>query len=96
MLESWKAVPEFQCVQEDTLTLSFNVLAPAGLRTSHDFQSSSAAAMDGSKSYRDALQIVLDNAIALMLSPPGCLGRPSCPKAGSEWAKRRPTFDRIW
>ncbi|XXH03909.1 hypothetical protein Hte_010317 [Hypoxylon texense] len=81
MTESWINTHGFSSVQEDTRTLSLNVLASAGLRNSHDFQSSNTAVIDGSKNYRDALQIVLDNATTLMHFPSWLLKAPFVPKS---------------
>ncbi|KAF2279506.1 cytochrome P450 [Westerdykella ornata] len=58
-------------VERDTRTLSLNVLAAIGFRQSFDFRSTSEESMepDGKFSYRDALKIVLDNVILIMLIP---------------------------
>jgi hypothetical protein len=60
----------FSTVSKDTRVLSLNVMAACGFRRSFDFKSSSEAiTTTGTYSYRDALQIVLDNAILMMLIP---------------------------
>jgi cytochrome P450 len=60
----------FSTTSKDTRTLSLNVMAACGFRRSFDFESSSEAlTTTGTYSYRDALQIVLDNAILIMLIP---------------------------
>ncbi|KAF2653148.1 putative cytochrome P450 monooxygenase [Lophiostoma macrostomum CBS 122681] len=59
-------------VAKDTRTLSLNVLAAVGFRRSFSFRTSDqteAEKESGMLSYRDALQLVLDNAILLMLVP---------------------------
>jgi hypothetical protein len=60
----------FSSMSKDTRTLSLNVMAACGFRRSFDFKSSSEEVKTtGTYSYRDALQIVLDNAILIMLIP---------------------------
>jgi cytochrome P450 len=60
----------FSSMSKDTRTLSLNVMAACGFRRSFDFKSSSEkVTTTGTYSYRDALQIVLDNAILIMLIP---------------------------
>lgn len=68
---------------KDTRTLSLNVLAATGFRRSYKFRSSSQPATDEALTYRDALQVVLDNALFLMLVPPRFLLIPLLPK---QWA----------
>jgi hypothetical protein len=75
MLASW-TTPElsaggFNSVGKDTRTLSLNVLAATGFRRSFSFRSSSekSADIDLASSYREALSIVLDNVILLLLIP---------------------------
>jgi hypothetical protein len=60
----------FSSMSKDTRTLSLNVMAACGFRRPFDFKSSSEeVTTTGTYSYRDALQIVLDNAILIMLIP---------------------------
>ncbi|KAH7408317.1 cytochrome P450 [Phaeosphaeria sp. MPI-PUGE-AT-0046c] len=60
----------FSSVSVDTRTLSLNVMAACGFRRSFDFKSSSEEeGTKGTYSYRDSLQIVLDNVILIMLIP---------------------------
>ncbi|KAF2712771.1 cytochrome P450 [Pleomassaria siparia CBS 279.74] len=70
-------------VSKDTRTLSLNVLAATGFRRSFSFRSTSGsdAEPDTASSYRDALSMVLDNAILLMLIPRQYLSLPFFPKA---------------
>lgn len=68
---------------KDTRTLSLNILAATGFRRSYKFRSSSQPGADEALTYRDALQIVLDNALFLMLVPPRFLLFPLLPK---QWA----------
>jgi cytochrome P450 len=77
MIEWWtdsttskESVPS---VAKDTRTLSLNVLAATGFRRPFNFRGSTQNAVvqqEGPFSYRDALQIVLENVILLMLIPP--------------------------
>jgi cytochrome P450 len=72
MLESWDESGILSSVAADTRTLSLNVLAAIGFRQVFDFQHSRKAKASegaGGLSYRDALQIVLDNVILIMLIP---------------------------
>lgn len=60
----------FSSTSKDTRTLSLNVMAACGFRRSFNFKSVlEEEATTGTYTYRDALQIVLDNAILLMLLP---------------------------
>ena len=88
MLRSWTpnggSEPGIPSVAKDTRTLSLNVLAAAGFRRSYNFRSSTQPGTDDARSYRDALQTVLDNAIFLMLVPRRLLGLPLLPQS---WAR---------
>lgn len=71
MLQSWtrgdgSRIPS---VAKDTRTLSLNVLAATGFHRSYNFSSSNQPRADEAKTYRSALQTVLDNAIFLMVVP---------------------------
>jgi cytochrome P450 len=81
MLQSWtgNADPSIASVSKDTRTLSLNVLAATGFRRSYKFHSATQPATEESRTYRDALQTVLDNAILLMLIPPRILRLPFLP-----------------
>lgn len=74
LIEYWAKIEGdkdgFSTMSKDTRTLSLNVMVACGFRRSFDFKSSSAeVTTTGTYSYRDALQIVLDNAILIMLIP---------------------------
>lgn len=74
LLASWTTSENatgFNSVGKDTRTLSLNVLAATGFRRPLSFQSSGeeAAETDLASSYREALSIVLDNVILLLLVP---------------------------
>lgn len=86
MLQSWtgSVEPRVLSVAKDTRTLSLNVLAATGFRRSYKFRSSSQPGTDEARTYRDALQMVLDNALFLMLVPPRLLQLPFLPKP---WAR---------
>lgn len=68
-------------VARDTRTVSLNVLAAIGFRRPFDFKTlnKEPSEMNGKFSYRDALQIVLDNAILCMLIPRRHLRYPWLP-----------------
>lgn len=60
----------FSTMHKDTRTLSLNVMAACDFRRSFDFKSSSKEATNTETYYhRDALQIVIDNVILIMLIP---------------------------
>lgn len=86
MLQSWtsSAEPGTPSVAKDTRTLSLNVLAATGFRRSYKFRNASQPGADEARTYRDALQTVLDNAIFLMLVPSRVLLFPLLPKS---WAR---------
>ncbi|KAF2687325.1 putative cytochrome P450 [Lentithecium fluviatile CBS 122367] len=70
MVEAWTKKGAMIRVAKDTRTLSLNVLAAIGFRKSFKFESSESkntGSADESFSYRDALQMVLDNAILVMV-----------------------------
>jgi cytochrome P450 len=69
---------------QDTRTLSLDVLAATGFRRSYQFRASSEPSVDKARDYRDALKIVLDNALLLMIAPPRLLSLPILPKS---WAR---------
>lgn len=74
MIQAWSSTPSagVPSVAKDMRTLSLNVLAAIGFRRSFQFRRSEDGAAireGGIFSYRDALQIVLDNSILLMLIP---------------------------
>ncbi|KAF2733675.1 hypothetical protein EJ04DRAFT_267675 [Polyplosphaeria fusca] len=72
MLKTWLKASSsgIPSIANDTRTVSLNFLAAIGFRQSFSFQSSIGDVSKGDKySYRDALQIVLDNVVLLMLIP---------------------------
>ncbi len=71
-------------VARDTRMLSLDVLAATGFRRSYKFCGSSEPGVDKARDYRDALKIVLDNALLLMVAPPRLLSLPIMPKS---WAR---------
>jgi cytochrome P450 len=86
MLDSWSANNgSITSYSKDTRMLSLNVLAATGFKRSYNFASSESVDGEaGSTSYRDALQIVLDNIVTVMLVPPRLLLLPIVPKS---WRK---------
>ena len=83
MLQSWICSKDIgiPSVAKDTRTLSLNVLAATGFHRSYEFLGSSQRGNDQSRSYRDALQTVLDNAIPLMLVSQRLLAFPLLPRS---------------
>lgn len=84
LIEAWASSSSsgVTSVAKDTRTLSLNVLAAIGFRRSFSFLKAddTRAKREGTMySYRDALQIVLDNVIILMLIPPRHLAYPWLP-----------------
>ncbi|KAI0146292.1 putative cytochrome P450 [Xylariaceae sp. FL1272] len=70
MLQSWASAPDgILNYQQDTRTLSLNVLAAIGFNKPYDFRGSAEPRIDEVGSYRDSLQTVLDNIILLVLVP---------------------------
>lgn len=67
-------------IAQDTRTLSLDVLAATGFRKSYRFRSYSESTDECTRDYRNALKIVLDNALFLMLAPPMLLSLPFMPK----------------
>ncbi|KAF7953306.1 hypothetical protein EAE96_006517 [Botrytis aclada] len=83
MLKMWTqtSTPREISTAKDTRTLSLNVLAATGFRKSYKFRSSGEAGHDEAGSYRDTLQIVLDNLILIMIIPYRYLLLPFMPKS---------------
>lgn len=86
MLQLWVGMAEsgISSVAEDMRTLSLNVLAATGFRRSYKFRGFSQPGTDETRSNRDALQTVLDNAILLMIFPPRMFSLPWLPRS---WAR---------
>lgn len=82
MLVSWTSSPKSRSpsVAKDTRTLSLNVLAATGFRRAYKFRASEEPKSDEASTYRDALQIVLDNAILIMVLPRWLFSLPLLPK----------------
>lgn len=66
---------------KDLRSLSLNILATAGFRKSYRFRTSTDAVVDEIRSYRKCLEIVLDNALLMMLLPPNLLSMFFIPKS---------------
>jgi hypothetical protein len=66
MLQSWLPLRAVATIADDTRTLSLHVTARAGFGQSFEFQSHSDKPADNSStelSYRDSLQVILENCI---------------------------------
>ena len=88
MLKSWtEGSQESTSFARDTRTLSLDVLAATGFRRSYAFRGSSQPSTNEPATYRDALQLVLDNAIFLMLVPKRILNFPVLPKSWKKLGK---------
>jgi len=83
MLETWSANDgNIISYSNDMRRLSLNVLAATGFNRSRNFaRTGSGSGVDDTASYRDALQIVLDNIITVMIVPPSLLLLPMVPKS---------------
>lgn len=98
MLASWTTSTSLAdgivSVSKDTRTLSLNVLAATGFGRSFSFHFTDGKDVDpdGAFSYRDALSMVLDNAILLMLIPRQYLSFPFLPKALRQIGKAAEDF----
>ncbi|KAK4182280.1 cytochrome P450 [Podospora australis] len=88
-------------MQRDVRTLALNILASIGLRKSYPFKAyqdplaaspKSSEAVDEANTYRDSLQKVLDNCIALMIFPYRYLTLSWVPKSFQEIGKASLTF----
>ena len=71
MLETWTSATGsiIPSVADDLRTVSVNVLASHGFHRSYKFRSSKDERSDQERSYRDSLEMVLDNSLFLMLIP---------------------------
>ncbi|KAI9674467.1 MAG: hypothetical protein M1817_001805 [Caeruleum heppii] len=88
MLRSWSdwGPAGLYGVAKDTRTLSLDVLAATGFNRSYKFRSAHESSHNAARDYRDSLQIVLDNALLLMVTP-GWLW--SLPFVSTSWARIR-------
>lgn len=71
---------------QDTRTLSLNVLAATGFRRSYKFYRATEATTPSKiepRSYQEALSIILENTLLIMVTPPKLLFLPFVPKS---WA----------
>ena len=94
MLISWTSSPESRSpsVAKDTRTLSLNVLAATGFRRAYKFRSSEQPKSDEASTYRDALQMVLDNAILIMVLPRWVFSLPLLPNSLARLGKAANEF----
>jgi hypothetical protein len=81
MARSWNT-DEFKSCSKDTRTLSLNILAATGFKKPFAFRPAGEDAVEDSKlSYRDSLQVILDNIIPLPILRPRFLTYPVLPKS---------------
>ncbi|KAI1299045.1 cytochrome P450 [Xylaria venustula] len=95
MLRCWVSASEsgIRSVKKDTRTLSLNVLASAAFRKSYEFRGSAEPAINNeATSYRDSLQIVLDNIILLLVIPFSLLTSHIVPKRWGKVGKATVSF----
>ena len=94
MLQTWTSTigSRIPTIAKDTRTLSLNVLAATGFRRSYKFSSASQVESDETQNYRNALQIVLDNSILLMLIPARFLVFPLLPTSWAHIGKAAAAF----
>ncbi|KAJ5108016.1 cytochrome P450 [Penicillium angulare] len=92
MVKTWTSPGHghIKSAAQDTRTVSLNVLAATGFRKSYPFQSANDPQMANpanTASYRDNLQIVLDNIIMLLVIPRKILTLPFAPASWHTVAK---------
>ncbi|KAJ5280848.1 cytochrome P450 [Penicillium angulare] len=97
MVEAWTSPGHgyIKSAAQDTRTVSLNVLAATGFRKSYPFQSANdpqKANIDNTASYRDNLQIVLDNIIMLLVVPRKILTLPFAPNSWHKVAEASAGF----
>lgn len=91
MVRYWGARPSVDTIAQDTRTLSLNVMARAGFGKTAQFRGhheemtltgtdAAAGAATGGMSYKDALQMILENSIVIMVLGTRFLARPWLPR----------------
>lgn len=77
MLEHWKKAGEsgVRTTADDTRTLALDVLLFAGFGKAFDFEGHKEKQSDGPISYRDALSLILENAVFILALGPNVLQR---------------------
>ncbi|PVI02122.1 cytochrome P450 [Periconia macrospinosa] len=93
LVSSWMKDGVHSC-SKDVRTLSLNVLAATGFKKSFKFQhwKGEESHNDSDLSYRDALQIILDNAILLLILRPKLLSSTYLPKSWQRVGKAASAF----
>ncbi|KAF2235509.1 cytochrome P450 [Viridothelium virens] len=81
-------------LQKDTRTLALNVLAATGFGRSYKFHASGRPHDDEIGSYREALSIIMDNALFMMLVPPKILCSRLVPKSWQKIGHATHSFKR--
>lgn len=80
MLDYWRGKREIKSVADDTRTFSLHVLASAGFGKRYPFQGHlEASAVNAATSYKESLQMILDNCILLMVLGEKFLSKPWLP-----------------
>lgn len=80
MLDYWRGKREIRSVADDTRTFSLHVLASAGFGKHYPFQGHlEASAVNVATSYKESLQLILDNCILLMVLGEKFLSKPWLP-----------------
>lgn len=80
MLDYWRGKREIKSVADDTRTFSLHVLASAGFGKRYPFQGHlEASVVNTATSYKESLQIILDNCILLMVLGEKFLSKPWLP-----------------
>ncbi len=80
MLEYWRGKRKIKSVADDTRTFSLHVLASAGFGKRYPFQGHlEASAVNVATSYKESLQLILDNCILLMVLGEKFLSKPWLP-----------------
>ncbi|KAJ5732792.1 cytochrome P450 monooxygenase [Penicillium malachiteum] len=95
MVKAWAS--QIPRVAKDTRTVSLNVIAAIGFRKSYSFRSANEAQQEDSQdpaNYRDALQMVLDHCIMLMVIPRKWLSLPFAPSSWHKVAKASERFQQ--
>ncbi|KAJ6015100.1 cytochrome P450 [Penicillium herquei] len=99
MVKTWDSskTGQIKSVAKDTRTVSLNVIAAIGFRKSYPFRSANESEEEDSHdptNYRDALQIVLDHCIMLMVIPRKWLSLPFAPSSWHKVAKASEGFQQ--
>ncbi|KAJ5707149.1 cytochrome P450 [Penicillium malachiteum] len=95
MVKAWTS--QIPHVAKETRTVSLNVIAAIGFRQSYPFRSANEAQQEDSQdpsNYRDALQMVLDHCIMLMVIPRKWLSLSFAPSSWQKVARASERFQQ--